>query len=347
MCLVSFGLIICPLIDFTRPKKNWSPLKGYQSCAGIGLPPRIKRSPGLPLIARKRNRTTFLLPEVFCRGLLTFSVSCEAYWKTWTRWTKRLLSGWLKGFSELSFVYLMKKGKNPASSNAPTKTIFRSKERRCRNLAGPQQGQGRDHGGLARCNYIEFQSGIICVSFALVAGRGSNHSNWRAQTQIGAPTKRWLQKQTQISFEGEPLNKLVSALGEEGEEPTKGHQGAQNQATIPKPQLPIFRIGRANGLCILNRPMPRHMGGSAPCVSLSSRSTETSLTAGPHFKGSRKQVNLKSTLLEPSLPKGTSDNAYVDVSLGDGWGTRCSSVTWPHQSGSEDPQAHPRDCRSP
>lgn len=58
----------------------------------------------------------------------------------------------------------MKKGKNPASSNAPTKTIFRSKERRCRNLAGPQQGQGRDHhGGLARCNYIEFQSGIICT----------------------------------------------------------------------------------------------------------------------------------------------------------------------------------------
>lgn len=57
----------------------------------------------------------------------------------------------------------MKKGKNPASSNAPTKTIFRSKERRCRNLAGPQHGQGRDHGGLARCNYIEFQSGIICT----------------------------------------------------------------------------------------------------------------------------------------------------------------------------------------
>lgn len=136
-------------------------------------------------------------------------------------------------------------------------------------------------------------SNFKAVSFALVAGRGSDHSNWRAQTQIGAPTKRWLQKQTQISFEGEPLNKLVSALG-----------GAQNQATLPKPQLPIFRIGRANGLCILNRPMPRHMGGSAPCVSLSSRSTETSPTAGPHFKGFRKQVNLKSTLLEASLPKG-------------------------------------------
>lgn len=160
-------------------------------------------------------------------------------------------------------------------------------------------------------------SNFKAVSFALVAGRGSDHSNWRAQTQIGAPTKRWLHKQTQISFEGEPLNKLVSALGEEGEEPTKGHQGAQNQATLPSPQFPIFRIGRANGLCILNRPMPRHMGGSAPCVSLSSLSTETSPTAGPHFKGSRKQVNLKSTLVEASLPKGTSDNAYVDVSLGE------------------------------
>ena len=147
---------------------------------------------------------------------------------------KRLLSGWLKGFSELSLVYLMKKGKNPASSNAHKK-IFRSIERRCRNLAGPQQGQGRDHGGFGTLSRS-------CQSFA---------------------------------------------------------NGGKS--------------------VILNRPMPRHMGGSAPCVSLSSRSTETSPTAA-HFKGSRKQVNLKSTLLEASLPKAppttpTSTSVWVRHTL--------------------------------
>lgn len=196
----------------------------------------------------------------------------------------------------------MKNGKNPASSNAPTKTIFRSKERRCRNLAGPQQGQGRDHGGLARCNYIEFQSGIICTcgrkrigSFKLACpnpDRGTNEA-MASQTNTNLVRRR---TPKQISF---------GAWGRRGGT-DQGPPRSSKPSHTPKPAVP--NLSHWAGQWTLHTEQTHAQAYGC---------TETSPTAGPHFKGSRKQVNLKSTLVEASLPKGTSDNAYVDVSLGE------------------------------